>query len=170
MGIPRVLKNFGVFADGRGYLGKAAEVTLPKLTRKMEELRAGGMNAPVEIDMGMEKLECDATFKEYDEELFKLWGVRNHAAVNLRFKGALEADDAGNTVTPVEAVVRGRLREIDPGGWKPGDEALMKIAIACSYYRYTSNGAVLIEIDVVNMIERVNGVDRLAAMRRAIGG
>jgi len=49
--LPKILKNFNVFVDGRGYAGKIDEITLPKLTIKTEEYRAGGM--------GMEKLEAD---------------------------------------------------------------------------------------------------------------
>ena len=40
---------------------------------------------------------------------------------------------------------------------------------ACSYYKLTINGATGIEIDLQNMVEIVNGVDRLAEQRRAIG-
>ncbi|MBK1616805.1 hypothetical protein CKO44_25580 [Rubrivivax gelatinosus] len=43
----------------------------------------------------------------------------------------------------------------------------MKTAI--SYYRLTLNGEVLIEIDLVNMIENVGGVDRMAAVKSALG-
>lgn len=168
--IPRVLKNFNLFVDGGGYAGRVAELVQPKLTRKMEEFRGGGMNAPIELDMGMEKLECEFTLKEYSEDVLKLWGLTNPSGVSVRFKGALEADDASGTVTPVEIVVRGRWREIDGGTWKAGEESTMKVSIACSYYRYASNGETLIEIDVPNMIENVGGVDRLAEIRSAIGG
>jgi len=168
--IPRVLKNFGLFVDGRGYLGKVVELTLPKLTRKTEEFRGGGMAAPIEIDMGMEKLECEFTLKEYSEEVFKLWGLADHAAVPLRFKGAMQADDAAGTVTVVEVSVRGRLREIDGGSWKAGEQTTLKAAVACSYYKYVSGGSTLIEVDAVNMVEIVDGTDRLAAVRSAIGG
>lgn len=34
--LPKILKNFNVFVDGRGYAGKIDEVTLPKLTIKTE--------------------------------------------------------------------------------------------------------------------------------------
>ena len=168
--IPRVLKNFGVFVDGHGYLGKAAAVKLPKLSRKMEEWRGGGMNAPIELDMGMEKLECEITLQEFSEEILKLWGVTGHDGIMLTLRGALQADDADGTVTPVEAVLRGRWREIDIDEWKPGDASSMKIATAASYYKYTSDGEELIEIDVPNMVENVGGVDRLAEIRNAIGG
>lgn len=168
--MPRVLKNFSLIVDGRGYAGRVSELTLPKLTRKTEEYRGGGMAAPVEIDMGMEKLECDFTLKEYSEEILKLWGVTDHAGITVRFKGALESDDAAGTVTPVEIVARGRWRENDAGSWKPGEGTALKVAMACSYFKYAVAGATLIEIDVVNMVEIVNGVDRLAALRAAIGG
>lgn len=168
--IPRVLKNFNLIADGRGYAGRVASLALPKLTRKMEEFRAGGMAAPVELDMGLEKLECEFTVKEYDEELLKLWGLVDHAGVTLRFLGALEADDAANTVTPVEVTVRGRWRELDPGEWKAGEETGLKVAVAVSYFKYVADGVTLVEIDAVNMIENVNGTDRQEAVRQAIGG
>ena len=38
--LPKILKNFNVFVDGRGYAGKIDEITLPKLTIKTEEYRA----------------------------------------------------------------------------------------------------------------------------------
>jgi P2 family phage contractile tail tube protein len=167
--IPRVLKNFNMFADGRGYAGKVAELTLPKLTKKMEEFRGGGMNAPVEIDMGMEKLESEFTLKEYSEDVLLLWGVIDNAGVSLEFKGALQSDDIDGSVTAVRVVMRGRWKEIDGGTWKAGEDTSMKVSVAISYFRYESNGVPLIEIDVPNMIEMVGDVDRLSAIRQAIG-
>ena len=35
--IPRVLKNFNLFVDGRGLAGTVSTLTLPKLSTKMEE-------------------------------------------------------------------------------------------------------------------------------------
>ncbi|BET34742.1 hypothetical protein wCIFem_11920 [Wolbachia pipientis] len=49
--LPKILKNFNVFVDGRGYAGKIDEITLPKLTIKTEEYRAGGMDITVNIDI-----------------------------------------------------------------------------------------------------------------------
>jgi P2 family phage contractile tail tube protein len=166
--IPRKLKAFSLFVEGRGYAGKVAELTLPKLTRKMEEWRAGGMNAPIDIDMGMEKLEAEFTLAEYSEEVLSLFGATNLAQIGLRFKGSIESDDDG-TVTPIEVVLRGRWKEMDPGSWKAGDSATLKVSVSASYYKYTSKGQDLIEIDVQNMVEKIGGTDRLAERRAAIG-
>ncbi|MFL8905427.1 phage major tail tube protein, partial [Xanthomonas vasicola pv. vasculorum] len=69
----------------------------------------------------------------------------------------------------VEVVVRGRHSEIDPGTGKSGDDTEFSVKTSASYYKLTINGATVIEIDLVNMTEIVNGVDSLAAQRRAIG-
>ncbi|WP_425974064.1 phage major tail tube protein [Tepidimonas sp. HKU78] len=73
--LPRVLKNMNLFVDGRGYAGRVDEIQLPKLTLKTEEHRAGGMDLPVELDLGMEKLEAQLTISDFDPELFKLFGL-----------------------------------------------------------------------------------------------
>jgi P2 family phage contractile tail tube protein len=47
MGLPRKIKNFATFVDGTNFVGEMPEVSLPKLARKTEDYRSGGMNAPV---------------------------------------------------------------------------------------------------------------------------
>ncbi|TBM13922.1 phage tail protein, partial [Hafnia alvei] len=44
MGMPRKLKYLNLFNDGLSYMGVVSSVTLPKLTRKLENYRGGGMN------------------------------------------------------------------------------------------------------------------------------
>jgi P2 family phage contractile tail tube protein len=168
MSLPRKLKNFLLFNDGIGYLGEVPEVSLPKLSRKTEEYRAGGMNGPVMLDQGMDKLELQWTAAGYLRTAFAQWGVLEHDGVMLRFAGALQADDAAG-VSSIELVVRGRHTEIDPGTSKAGDNTQIKFTTACSYYLLSMDGLPLIEIDFVNMIEVVNGVDRLADVRAALG-
>ena len=44
MALPRKLKYLNLFNDGLSYMGVVQSVTLPKLTRKLENYRGGGMN------------------------------------------------------------------------------------------------------------------------------
>jgi P2 family phage contractile tail tube protein len=39
----------------------------------------------------------------------------------------------------------------------------------CAYYQLTIDGKEIIEIDIINMVLKVDGVDRLAEHRKAIG-
>jgi len=168
MALPRILKHFNVFADGVSHAGEVEEIDLPKLTRKVEELRAGGMNGPVSIDLGNEKLEMETTYGGLMREILKQYATTTVDGAMLRFAGAYQREDSGE-VDSVEIVVRGRHTEIDFGKGKTGSKDPFKVKSALTYYKLSVNGEVWIEIDLVNFIEKVFGVDRLAEQRRAIG-
>ena len=166
--LPRTLKNFNLFIEGEGYAGRVEELNLPKLGRKMEEYRGGGLNGDIEIDLGMEKLEMEFTLREYSREVLNQWGVCDTAGVGLRFLGAAVRDDGACATDSIEVVIRGRWRELDFDSAKPGEMSTLKVAVAATYYKYLVNGEAVIEIDHLNMIEKVNGKDRLEAQRKAL--
>ncbi|OAK55043.1 phage tail protein [Variovorax paradoxus] len=168
MSLPRVLKNFILFNDGNVYLGEVPEATPPKLSRKMEDYRSGGMNGPIGIDLGMEAMEFDWTAAGYMRSLFTQWGTPTHDGVLLRLTGAIQADDVAGTQA-VELVMRGRHKEIDFGNAKAGEKTEIKIKSSLSYYKLVIDGEVIMEIDFVNLIEIVGGVDRMAQIRQALG-
>ena len=168
MALPRKLKNMNLFHSGNNFIGLVPEVTLPKLARKMEEYRAGGMDGPVDADVGGEKLTLDWTGGGVIVEALRSFGATSATAVPLRFAGAYQRDDTGE-VDAVEVIARGRYSEIDMGSAKPGETTAHKYTMSCAYYRLDINGRTEIEIDQLNMIYMVNGVDILADQRRAIG-
>ncbi len=168
MALPRKLKNMNLFNDGNSYIGQVTEVVLPKLKRKMEEYRAGGMNGPVQIDLGFEALEIEWTCGGLMREVLTQYGITKHDGIALRFAGAYQREDNA-AVDAIEIAMRGRHQEIDFGTAKLADDTNFKVTSALSYYKLTINGEILIEIDCVNFIENVNGSDRLADVRRAIG-
>jgi P2 family phage contractile tail tube protein len=157
--LPKILKNFNLYVDGRGYAGRVEEITLPKLTLKTEEFLGAGMSAPVEIDMGMEKLEMDLTFAEYDPELFKLFGLTNGSEIAFTIRGVLGGTDAEFVIINV----RGFFKELDLDTWKPAEKAALKCSIACTYYKLSING-----IELIEMVRNVNGSDQLAQFREIL--
>lgn len=171
MAMPRKLKSLNLFNDGLSYMGVASSVTLPKLTRKLEAWRGAGMNGAAHVDFG---LDDDALTLEWtlggfpDEELWAQYALPGASSVPLRFAGSYQRDDTEEE-TAVEVVVRGRHKEFDGGDSKQGEDTETKITTVCTYYKLTMNGKELIEIDTINMIEKVNGVDRLEQRRRNIG-
>lgn len=166
--LPSVLKNFNLFNEGASYMGVAEEVKLPKLKRKMDELRAGGMNGPVKVDLGQEGLEMEFTGAGIMSQVLKQYGATKAAGVGLRFAGAYQRDDTA-AVQSVEVVVRGRHEELDMGDAKGGDKGKMVVKSTLSYYKLSIDGKAVIEIDLLNFVEIVNDVDLLADQRKAIG-
>ncbi len=166
--LPKVLKNFNLFINSSSYAGLVEELTLPKLTIKTQEHRAGGMDAPVELDMGMNKLECNFTLSEYEPEVLKLFGIRNGAKTRITMRGALDADDH-TQVTSVVITLEGAWREVDFGNWKAGEKTSLKVAMALRFYKLEIGDAEMVKIDVDNMERVIDGEDKLESMRSALG-
>lgn len=168
MALPSKLKDLNLFNDGESYIGVVASVDLPPLERLMEEWRGGGMAGPVKVDNGQGAIELGWKLGGLNLTVLRQYGAVRVDGVQLRFAGAYRRPDTG-AVDAVEIVVRGRHEEIQMGEAKPGEDTEWEIKTACAYYKLTINGAVEIEIDMVNGIELVGGVDRNAEIRRAIG-
>lgn len=168
MGLPRKLKNFNVFYNGITHIGECQEVECAKLERHMEEYRGGGMNGPIKLDMGMKALEITHSYGGLMYDILRQFGQANAGGVLMRFAGAYQRDDFG-AVDAIEIVCRGRHEEIDQGKAEAGGKTEFKIKSTLTYYKITVNGLPLVEIDLVNFIEIVGGIDRLAEQRAAIG-
>lgn len=167
MAARNIRKNLNLFVDGRGYAGQIEEFNAPKLSLKTEEFRAGGMNAPIDLNMGMEKMDTDFSLVSYDADVLALFGVAEGNVVKFKAREALESFDG--TVTAVVHTMEGKIREIDPGSSKPGDKPTLKVTMNLTYYALVHGERVVQEIDIINMIHKVDGVDQLAAMRNALG-
>lgn len=170
MALPLKLKNQNLFNEGNSYQGQCGTVTLPKLTRKLEAWRGGGMDGPVKVDLGMgdDGIQLEWTIGGYDLIAVRQYGITSASGVMLRWNGAAQRDDTGRT-SAVEVVVRGRHEEIDMGEAAPGEDTEQKVVTTCTYYKLTVDGRVEIEIDLLNMIFRVDGIDRYEEMRGALG-
>ncbi|CAB3850284.1 hypothetical protein LMG26858_01671 [Achromobacter anxifer] len=170
MGMPFKLKNMNLYNDGTSYLGIVTAVTPPKLTRKMEAFRAGGMLGAAKADFGLDDdaMKMEWTVGGYVKQILQQYGAVGVDGVQLRFAQAFQRDDTQEVVA-VEIVVRGRHSEIDRGESKVGDDTEQKISTECVYYKETHDGETLYEIDLLNMIHMVGGVDVTESIRRAIG-
>ncbi|KAF0863954.1 phage major tail tube protein [Pseudomonas sp. LD120] len=170
MAMPRKLKNLNLFNDGNSYLGVVKSVTLPPLGRKMESYRGGGMNGSVKADLGFSDDGIQFEWKTGGLDLIALrqFGSVNASGIMLRFSGAFQQDDTGD-ISTVEVVVRGRHETIEMGDASPGEDTEHSITTTCSYYKLTVDNEDIIEIDLLNFIEKVNGVDMLEKQRNAIG-
>lgn len=165
---PHVLKHFNLFVDGRGYAGIVEELVPPKLTIKTEEYRGGGMDCPIPLDMGMEKMEAEVTMAEYDIMTLKLFGFQLGGAIAMTFRGVLKA--AANPIpVPIAVNLRGFITEIDMGTWKAGEKSQYKFKMGCTYYKLSMGEVPIIEIDPENYVRFVGGEDQLIALRAAIG-
>ncbi|EIK64884.1 phage major tail tube protein [Pseudomonas brassicacearum] len=170
MAMPRKLKNLNLFNDANSYLGVVKSATLPPLGRKMEGYRGGGMNGPVKADLGFSDDGIQFEWKTGGLDLIALkqFGAVNASGVALRFTGSFQQDDTAE-ISAVEVVMRGRHETIEMGDAQPGEDTEHSITTTCTYYKLIVDNEEIIEIDLLNFIEIVDGVDMLAEQRKALG-
>ncbi|RZM83781.1 phage major tail tube protein [Pseudoalteromonas rubra] len=164
---PKILKKFKLFVDGKGYLGIADEIQLPKVTVKTREVTSG-FQAPIELDVGqLEKLEGSITLLEYNADMLKLLGDWSGATTPLTARGAIQAQ--GQPPQPVVVTLEGYFKEVDMGNWKDGEEAKLTMQYTVQKYKLEINNEVIYEIDLYNDVRKINGTDQMALLRAAIG-
>jgi len=161
MGLPRKLINMNAYIDGVGYLGRIAEFEQPKLAIATDDYQGGGMLGPVKLDTGLEAMEATLTFAGNEVGLDRFFGTTAVDGVPLRLVGAYRADD-GSAAQGVEIYIGGRFTEIDYGKSKPKEGTEHKYTVPTAYYRRVVDGRTEIQIDMVNGVFEVDGVDRYA--------
>ena len=165
---PSVLRAANVFVDGVGKVGIAEDMTLPKLELVTEEFRAGGMDTPIMIDQGVSALESSFTLKEFNAATLAHFGIGNGNSTPFTIRGSFQSAEDGAQY-PVVAQMRGMMTAVDFGTWKSGESASKSITISLTYYRLVVNDVEVYEIDIANSIRKINGVYRLADVRKNIG-
>lgn len=159
-----VLTKVAAFVDGRSYAGECNQVTLPELNLQTEEFRGGGMDAPVEMDMGMEALRSSLEFLSVPAEVMKLFGKED---VPLTLRGLLKSSNG--TKRGATAELRGKFIGQNPNNWQAGQQSNYTATFAATYYKLTIGGEVIHEIDTVRVVRIIDGVDQLADDRRILG-
>ncbi|MEO1003562.1 MAG: phage major tail tube protein [Cyanobacteria bacterium J06638_7] len=164
MPLPRILKNMNLFADGESLHTAIEAMTVPNLALKMDEHRAGGMDMPIEIDMGMEKMELSFQISDPNERVLGLIGLPR---VQFMARSAHQRD--GEDAEPMTVSMTGTLKQIELGEFKSGEKAMHTFNVALIYYRLNMAGTDKVEIDPINMIRRIDGTDVMTSIRSAIG-
>lgn len=170
MALPKKLKMMNLFNEGNSYLGQTGEVTLPKLGRKFEDWRGGGMDGNIKWDAGLSDDMIEFAWKlgGIDPLVIGQYGAVSVSSLGLRFAGSYQRDDTGDT-TALEMTIRGRHEEIDFGNAKAGDDTELSIKTIWSYLKISIDGEDYIEIDIPGMVFKVKGKDMYAEHRKNIG-
>ena len=167
-GLPRTLKNFNVFVDGDSWVGVAESVTLPKITKKTDSHRGAGMIGEIDLVLGYEKLECEVSYVGFDAKIYSQLAKCGVADLPIRFVAAYEQQDTCTT-QGVEVYMRGTATELDAGDSKLGEKGETKMKYALTYYRLEKDGQLMVELDMVNGIERFGSTDLAEQIRRLLG-
>ncbi|EBH6133194.1 phage major tail tube protein [Salmonella enterica] len=168
MSVPHKIQFFTCFIDGENEIGKVTSLTLPKVTRKTENYRGGGMMGSVAVDLGLDDGALDATavFGGFMPGVIRKYGG-DIDELKLRFVGYLYTS-GDSRVCEIE--MRGRITEIDMGEVKQGEDTSHTYTIKNTYYKLSVDDQELIEIDNLNFIYKKDGKNMIPDRARSALG
>jgi len=166
----RKLTNANVYFDGASYLGKVEEVNLPEVGFKQAEHKALGMMGSLDIPSGMDKMELSLKWSTVDpvamrkvSNAFRSWDFQVRSSLERYEAQGRTAQDS------YVAYFRGMPKNIAGQNFKQHDNVEAESKFSISYYKLEINGQIIYEIDVLNNIYKVDGVDLLATYRANLG-
>lgn len=168
--IDELVINFAIYEDANEYLGMA-EVTLPDLEFLTEELDGAGINGKVEeIIVGhLSAMTTTLNFRTVCNSAVRLLEPRVHK-IDLRVAQQQMNNRTSETeVRSLKHIMRVKPKKTALGKVAAASTADVSGEYAVSYYAMYMDGKKNTEIDPLNFICIINGVDYLAAVRKALG-
>lgn len=168
--IDELVVNYAIYENATEYLG-TTEVELPDIAFLTEEISGAGIGGKVEdIIMGhIEAMSTTFSFRTVTAAAAKLMTPKVHK-IDLRV-----AQQRANTRTSETDISKVKhIMKVKPKTTKLGKVSAASTAdvsgeYAVSYYAMYIDGKCMTEIDPYNYICKINGVDYLAAVRKALG-
>lgn len=167
----RRVTNANIRVNGASWMGRAEEVTLPELKSTQQEHKGLGLQGRTEFPAGFDKMEMKIKWSNaYDVDVMKI--AHDHfAAVNLEIRGAVDVYTGAGRTGMGKAIisVQGRFKGTTGGGFKQHESVDTESMLAVTYMKQVIDDIEVLEVDLINNIYRVNGVDLLAETRQILG-
>lgn len=158
------------FVNDTSKHGLASEVTCPTIAAIMSDYKALGMIGSVELFSGFDKLESTVKWTYPDNDAQKAFAnflkpldimVRSN---RVEYEGGAITEEV-----PVVIYMRGNSKQFQGGTFKTKEDTELENTVSLTYFKLEVDGEEIIEVDVLNNIYKVDGVDLLATRRENLG-
>ena len=168
MAADNLLKCWAIWVDGIGKVGNAQSYTPPSLEIDSLDFRAGDMDCPGPVDGGMSVMEITFALYGVDPEILPLFGLRSGAKCPIIVRSAYNNLQGG--VTSMIEHCNGMITTIERDAQDTGSqrEKVITVTMKLDYYRASFDGRDLIEIDPVNGVRKLDGMDVLGEVYTAL--
>ncbi len=168
MAANNILKRWTAWVDGIGKAGNVKAYTPPALSIVSKDFQSGDMDMPIPIDVGMEAMESGLTLFGLDPLVLPLFGLKSGSKTTISVRSTYQ--DLLGTETELVEVLTGLITKIERDEQGVGDQSdnAMKVTMKLSYYKVTQAGLVLVEVDPINHVRKLGGVDVLEGIRAAL--
>jgi P2 family phage contractile tail tube protein len=168
---PLITAQFNVFVDGGTRLLGLADVTMPNFEAMTETVTGAGLMGELEVvSRHFSAMTFTMNFRSMLDDALNFAHAQAH---NFDLRSAQSFED-NTTYQRGEAAERysiiGPVKTINHGNRAPNSPWDASLEVAVRRLEHFIDGAQVREIDILNNINRVRGVDLYADIRRAVGG
>lgn len=165
---PSVINDFNVYKNGTRLIGITGEVTLPEFNSKTTTINGAGILGDIdEAVLGQfEAMSFTIPFRTLSDDVFTIMDPME--AVDLTIRGAIQCTNLTTGVTEfrgMRVVVRGKLSTFAPGNVQNGEQMGSSVTLSLTYILIEVDGETKVELDKLNGVYVVNGVDLLAEVK-----
>ena len=165
--IPSKINNYNVYNEGELLIGMGSEVSLPDVEHITDTLSGAGIMGEIDDPAvgQISAMSMEIPFRLLDQEAFKMMDLRK--ANQLTLRGAQQTlDSNGNTlVRPMRVVVAGKSTKLALGTAKRAGAMDSSVTLSVTYLLIEVDGVTMLELDKLNQVLKVNGVDLLAEIK-----
>lgn len=169
--LPERLTAFRVYMDGSRDLKGVADVELPKFESMKETVKGAGIageyDSPTLGHFG--SMQVGLSWRTLEKNVLTMM---RQQALRLDCRGAFQDYDAGTgayVIRPVRVVVQGVPVSTEAGKFEVGSTSGSKSTIEVLYIKISIDDKVIVELDKLNYICIIDGVDYLKDIRKALG-
>lgn len=168
--IDQATVNFSVFENLKEFLG-IASVTLPSINWLTQQMSGSGIGGNIEsVLVGMvDAMTMTMNFRQFNDQALSLSAPKIHN-ITLRVAQQQESPIKGAVqIQGVKHTLRVMPKSLSGGNIAPASTADPSGEYAVRYWKSVVDNKVWIEIDPINFICIIEGVDYLAEVRKALG-
>ncbi len=167
---PEVINNWNVYNDANRVVGTTGEMNLAELQAMTAMVSGAGILGEYNTAViGMfQSMNQEIPFRMIDKDYFAMLNTGEQSKIVLRSSVQQRNRETGGTLSTqaMRLVYRGHPTAAKFGTIKIGDMMNASITIEVTYLLAEIGGMVMLELDKLNSIYKVNGKDLLAEIRK----
>lgn len=167
---PEVINNFNVYNDANRVVGTTGEINLAEIQAITATVSGAGILGEYNTAViGMfQSMAQEIPFRMVDKDYFGMLNTGEQSKIVLRSSVQQRNRETGGTLSTqaMRLVYRGHPTAAKFGTVKQGDMMNASITLELTYILVEIGGMVMMELDKLNSIYKVNGKDLMADIRK----
>ena len=169
--LPQKIIAYNAYTFGNKLIGIAGEIEIPELEFMSDTITGAGIGGSVEMPVPgiIDAMEMEIPFTSLTGNIFEIFKTDQVSEITLRGSEQSEDTATGKLYkVPVKISMRGIIKKIKPGKLAPGASMEASVTMALQYIKIDVDNQSHLEIEPLNLVCIINGIDIMEEVRRQI--